>query len=221
MNILELFSGTGSFSKVARERGHQTFTVDIDSYFKPDLCKDILELNIEDIPFKPDVIWSSPPCQKFSVMTIGKSWIKNEDGSYTPRNEEVVKHLELHRKGLEIIKSLNPKFFFIENPRAMLRKMDFMKDIQRKTVTYCKYGFMYQKATDIWTNVGLIWISKQVCSPGDDCHESQPRGYEAKKNSGAIGKGTQGMKDAKERAQIPKELCLEIIKCLEVSHKHH
>ena len=31
MKILELFCGTKSFTKVAEERGHQTFTVDIDS----------------------------------------------------------------------------------------------------------------------------------------------------------------------------------------------
>ena len=28
MKVLELFSGTESFSKVARKRGHQTFTID-------------------------------------------------------------------------------------------------------------------------------------------------------------------------------------------------
>jgi len=34
MKILELFSGTESFSKVARERGHVVFTVDNDKELK-------------------------------------------------------------------------------------------------------------------------------------------------------------------------------------------
>ena len=210
MKILELFSGTESFSKVARERGHECFTVDNDNSFKPDLCKDIMDLKIEDIPFKPDVIWASPPCTTFSVSSIGHYW---KDGE--PKNDKCINGIMIVCKTLALIKALKPKYWFLENPRGMLRKQWFMKGLDRRTLTYCQYGDSRQKPTDIWTNIGLIWISKQVCSPGDSCHESQPRGYEAKKNSGAIGKGTQGMKDAKERAQIPKELCLDIIKIIE------
>ncbi len=66
LKILELFSGTGSFSKVAEARGHKVFTIDIDSNFNPSLCKDILKLELKDIPFKPNVIWASPPCTEYS-----------------------------------------------------------------------------------------------------------------------------------------------------------
>ena len=41
MQTIELFSGTKSFSAVARRFGHKTFTVDNDNSFSPDLCKDI------------------------------------------------------------------------------------------------------------------------------------------------------------------------------------
>jgi len=44
MKILELFSGTESFSKVAREQGHETFTIDNNMEFKPNLCINILNL---------------------------------------------------------------------------------------------------------------------------------------------------------------------------------
>jgi len=50
MKILELFSGTESFSKVAKARGHRVFTIDNNPKFEPDLCKDILDVTIEDIP---------------------------------------------------------------------------------------------------------------------------------------------------------------------------
>ena len=60
MKILELFSGTESFSKVARKLGHETFTIDNNSHFNPDLCIDILNLTIDMIPFKPDVVYLDP-----------------------------------------------------------------------------------------------------------------------------------------------------------------
>ena len=46
MKILELFSGTESFSKVARKRGHETATVDIDNKLEPVI---ILVNAIEDL----------------------------------------------------------------------------------------------------------------------------------------------------------------------------
>ena len=39
MKIIELFSGTESFSKVARERGHQTFTLEIIKRIDPCMRK--------------------------------------------------------------------------------------------------------------------------------------------------------------------------------------
>jgi len=49
METIELFSGTGSFSKVAHELGHKTFTIEINEEQFPNLCKDILEVQREDL----------------------------------------------------------------------------------------------------------------------------------------------------------------------------
>ena len=106
LKILELFSGTESFSKVARERGHETSTVDSDSQFNPDLCKDILEVTPEEIPFKPDVIWASPPCTKFSVMTIYRNWEKIGKSFYRPKNKETIHAMEMVKKTLSLIKEI-------------------------------------------------------------------------------------------------------------------
>ena len=233
MKILELFSGTESFSKVAKERGHETFTVDNDKQFNPNLCKDINELVPEDIPFKPDVIWASPPCQKFSVASIYRHW---KDGK--PKHEDVFWSMLLVAKTLSLILSLNPKFWIIENPRGMLRKQDFMINLKRDTVTYCKYGLEYQKATDLWNNIEK-WIPRPMCSPGDPCHVRAPRGS----NAGV--QGTNGYRANRQqkhpidssmlrsrslvhpdwnysvsraatvRGIVPRELCLEIIKVCE------
>jgi site-specific DNA-cytosine methylase len=66
MNVLELFSGTGSFSKIALEYGLKVYMVDREPKFKPHLIKDINNLKKGDIPFYPDVIWASPPCDQYS-----------------------------------------------------------------------------------------------------------------------------------------------------------
>ena len=187
MKILELFSGTESFSKVARERGHECFTVDNDASFNPSLCIDIMELTPEMVIEKfgsPDVIWASPPCQKFSIMTVYRNWIKEGD-NYTPKNEDVKNAIEIIKHTLLIIEKLQPKFWIIENPRAMLRKQNFMPNEKRKTVTYCQYGLEYQKATDIWTNVDN-WNPKPICSSKSPCHVRAPRGSRY---------GIQGVKD--------------------------
>lgn len=199
MKILELFSGTESFSKVAREKGHQTFTIDNNPKFHPDLCIDIMKLKLEDIPFTPDVIWASPPCTTFSVASIGHYWKKPKDAT--------IDGILFVCKTIALIYLLKPKYWFIENPMGMLRSQWFMKGMPRKTITYCQYGDTRMKPTDIWTNAGLKWIPKPMCKNGDLCHESAPRGTR---------QGTQGLKGNMERSVIPPSLCEEIIKSIEV-----
>ena len=43
MNTLELFSGTKSFSKVAKRLGHNIFTIDNQKKLNPDLVMDLLK----------------------------------------------------------------------------------------------------------------------------------------------------------------------------------
>ena len=215
MKILELFSGTESFSKVARERGHECFTIDLDRSFNPSLCKDILEVTKEDIPFVPDVIWASPPCTTFSVASIRHYW---EDGR--PKNLKTLRGLAIIEKTLWIIDEMKPKFWIMENPRGMLRKQDVVKGLKRDTVTYCQYGSHVQKPTDLWNNLNHKF--RPMCKPKADCHDHQPRTYSSKKKAGVLKLGTQGRKSNYEkvrnpifRAIVPEELCLEIIKVCE------
>jgi hypothetical protein len=74
----------------------------------------------------------------------------------------------------------------------------------RHTVSYCQYGDTRMKPTDIWTNC-KEWHPKPICKPRSSCHESAPRGART---------GTQGIKGAKDRGSIPKELFYEIFKVL-------
>ncbi len=208
MKILELFSGTESFSKVARARGHKTFTIDNDKSFNPDVCSDILDVDFSKGFGKFDVIWASPPCTTFSVASIRHYW---KDGK--PKNEKTLHGIKIIKKTIQIIKRIDPKFFIIENPRGMLRKQDFMQELKRDTVTYCQYGAKTQKPTDLWNNLNHKF--KKMCKPGSSCHEKASRGARAGvqgitntfTNLGSAGKV--------QRAIVPRELCLEIIKFCE------
>lgn len=193
---IELFSGTRSFSKIAKKRGYKTFTVEIDKYFKADLHKNILEVSKKDLPKNPYVLWASPPCTSFSVASIGKSWI----GNYHPKRVETALGMAYVLKTIEIIREIKPKYWFIENSRGVLRKMAFMEEFKRNTITYCQYGDNRMKPTDIWTNC-VEWEPRPMCKNGDPCHVSAPRGSRT---------GTQGLKGARERSIIPPDIFEEI-----------
>lgn len=235
MKVLELFSGTSSFSNVCKEFGDEVFTVDINPDFNADFIADIMDVTPEMIREKfgqPNVIWASPPCTCFSVASIRHYW---KDGK--PKNEKTLHAIRIARHTLNLIKGLDPKYWFIENPRGMLRKQDFMPNDKRKFVTYCRYGLPYQKPTDIWTNLDS-W-QPRWCKPirgnAQHCHMKtvkDKRGFTrngvfdlrwqksscGKNHIGAgCGKGGKDMRynDAARRAIVPRELCVEIRRQIE------
>jgi len=199
MKTIELFAGTKSFSKVAKSLDHDTLTYELESRFEPDVCGDIRD--VSSLP-KCDMLWASPPCQGFSVAVIGRNW--NHDN--TPKTDSARLGMELAQKTLSLIKESKPTWWFIENPRGKLRKLDFMIDAikemggVRHTVTYCQYGDNRMKPTDIWTNA-LWWHPRPMCKNGDKCHESAPRGSKT---------GTQGIVGDTDRSRIPEKLFREI-----------
>lgn len=83
MKILELFCGTKSIGKVAKDMGHDVFSVDVDPEHNPDLCSDILKMDLSKLPWIPDMIWDSPPCTTFSVASLGHHWTGGERSIYS------------------------------------------------------------------------------------------------------------------------------------------
>ena len=205
MKILELFAGTRSIGKAFEERGHEVFSVEWDKNFENiNLQADIGTLTAEDILEKfgkPDVIWASPDCTSYSVAGISHHRRKNvETGSLDPISDYAKFCDEVNKNVLKLIEELQPKYYFIENPRGGLRKMEFMQDLPRYTVTYCQQGDTRMKPTDIWSNHPNPKF-KPTCKNGAPCHEAAPRGSST---------GTQGLKGSKIRSVIPEELCRHI-----------
>lgn len=207
MKVLELFAGSRSVGKVAESLGYEVYSSDINDFEGIDYVVDIMNFDLKKVPFKPDIIWASPPCTYFSVASIGRHWNKDN----TPKSENALVGVAIVQKTLEIIRALNPEKFYIENPRGKLRKLPVVSGIPRATVWYCTYGDSRAKPTDIWSNNirSLLnpdgWMPRKECFNGNkNCHhQSAPRGSNT---------GTQGLKGNYNRSKIPPQLCLEILK---------
>tara|TARA_R110000764_G_scaffold28322_1_gene66656 strand:- start:49 stop:687 length:639 start_codon:yes stop_codon:yes gene_type:complete len=207
LKVLELFAGSRSIGKSAESLGYEVFSSDINDFDGINYAIDILNFDIKKVPFKPDIIWASPPCTYFSVASIGKHWHKNN----TPKSKNALIGVAYVKKTIDIIKELKPKKWYIENPRGKLRKLNVMNKLPRTTVWYCAYGDIRAKPTDIWSNniISLFnpngWQPRPECHNGNkNCqHEAAPRGSRT---------GTQGQKGNYNRSKIPNELCLEILK---------
>ena len=205
--LLELFAGSRSIGNVAESLGYDVFSSDVNDFDKIDYVVDILNFDIKKVSFKPDVIWASPPCTYFSVASIGKHWNKD----HTPKSKNALLGVEFVQKTIDIIKELKPKFWYIENPRGKLRKLQVVKGLPRTTITYCSYGDNRMKPTDIWSNNIFDmfnekgWKPKPMCYNGNiKCHhEAAPRGSIT---------GTQGLKGNYNRSKVPEQLCLDILK---------
>lgn len=206
MKVLELFAGTRSIGKSFEKRGHEVFSVEWNKGFENiNLYIDVGKLTAEEILGKfgkPDVIWASPDCATFSVAAISHHRRKDpQSGNLIPISDYAKFCDEVDQHVIVLIKQLNPKYYFIENPRGGMRKMSWMKGLPRYTVTYCQYGDTRMKPTDIWTNHPNPRFLPP-CKNGDRCHAPAPRGART---------GTQGLAGSVMRSIIPEALCEHIV----------
>lgn len=206
MKVLELFAGTRSIGKAFEAAGHEVYSVDWDKQFKDiDLYADIGQLTAQQVielcGGKPDIVWASPDCTTYSIAAISHHRTKEASGNLAPKSDYARKCDEINQHVLALIEELQPRYWFIENPRGGMRKMSWMLELPRYTITYCQYGDTRMKPTDIWTNHPDPQF-KPPCKNGAPCHQAAPRGSKT---------GTQGLKDKVERARIPADFCSHIV----------
>jgi len=203
MQVIDLFSGLGGWAAPFKKRGHNVITVDNDKAFGCTMTADIFTLGPEDFPSNVDIVLASPPCEKFSIANHpSEHW---EKATYLPKTSGDQRAIDLVKHTVWLIQNINPKFFIIENPRAMLRKMNVIP-FERRTVTYCHYGEKRMKPTDLWGGFSPSMQFHPPCKNGDPCHVRAPRGSQT---------GTQGMGSAAEKAKIPYQLALAVCKAAE------
>jgi hypothetical protein len=201
MLVFDFFAGTKSSTKAFEDAGHTVISFDNDPQFDVTVQADVLTLIAGPLIERfgqPDFVWASPPCTAFSVASIGHHW----NADHTPKTDSAVKSMELVAHTRALLEGLRPRLgFVIENPRGKLRKLPMLDGLPRHTVTYCAYGDDRMKPTDLWTTIAG-WTPRPMCSNGDPCHESAPRGAKT---------GTQGRSGAVARSMVPYALGFEIL----------
>ncbi len=169
---VELFSGTAPFSHIMSKKGFSTVTIDIEKKFNPSICCDVLNLDYNLLPKNVDVLWASPDCRYLSRAANQRHWVKKTVGYrqyvYHPATEEAKKSIALVSRTVAIIKEINPRIWFIENPVGRIQHLSSMKSIghYRYSVNYKDWGFSYSKETYIFTNQLLNLPVKKQIRPG-------------------------------------------------------
>ena len=158
MRLLELFSGTKSVGRAFEALGWEVTSLDADATTRPTICTDVQAWDYGTYPPGHfDLIWASPVCTEFS-RALTRRPRRLEDGD------------RLVLKTIEIIGYLRPRWWAVENPRTgLLKSRPYMQALPYNDVSYCMYGFRYQKTTRIWNN--LPWVPG---SQPTDMFQAQP-----------------------------------------------
>jgi len=207
LKVLDLFAGLGGWSAAFTARGHQVTTVDLNPAFGCTITADILTLQYKTL-WKPgdfDVVLASPPCEGFSVASIGRHW--TPPPANQPKTATALLAVQLVNAALDIIKYLEPAWWVMENPRGKLRSLNLMTSYPRQTVTYCQLGEKRMKPTDLWGKFPRSLVLPLPCKNGDLCHDRAPRGAKT---------GTQGIKGSANRAVVPYQLSWLVCQACEI-----
>lgn len=171
LEVADLFSGLDGWGAAFRDRGHHVVSFDLDPRFGAQV---VIDMNDVRALNRFDVILASPPCECFSVMTIGKNWTGGKR-AYEPKTEKAKAALALAWHTFEIIERARPRWYVVENPRGMLRKV--APRPPNATTWYCQWGMPYAKPTDLWTNInGGGPFGWPACRNGGPDHARSPRG---------------------------------------------
>jgi len=227
LHILDLFSGLHGWSADAEAKGHIVRRVEWNADMVADLHADMMTVSVDDLldlfpERRIDLVLASPPCTCFSVASIGHHWTGGKN-AYVPKTVEAKKAIKLIKHTINLIEGINPRFWWLENPRGVLRNLNLIPNTwSHATVWYCMYGEPRAKPTDLWGRWPRAWIPRPECrnyrydqqgnlhSPHlyacGGFHEEAPAGAKT---------GTQGLAGNAERSVIPSGLAISVLNSVE------
>lgn len=224
MNVLDLFCGWKGWSAPWAAAGHDVVSLDIDPAFSPTIAADILDVTVADLrrefrdPNDRLACLASPPCECFSVASIGASWTGGRR-AYVPKTDKARNAVAVVEKTVALIEEMvgTDDVAVIENPRGVLRKLGIIP-VDPVTVWYCMYESVpgqpadRAKPTDLW---GMPF--PEGWQPRMPCHNQRPdhpADCLCRNHHGACRgarTGTQGRQTYAHRSEIPEELALSIM----------
>jgi site-specific DNA-cytosine methylase len=188
---IDMFSGSGGVKAEFQDCGFDCLSVDIEKKFNPDICIDICNLRRSILPRSVDVVWMSPPCTTYSVLSIGHHWdtipIGYRNYFHSPRSADALQAIKILRSALRLLVKINPKYYFIENPRGGMRHSGELVLVPfRAEIEYGHYGAEIAKPTDIFHNCTLWQPEKKPRCVGMKGLKELPNAYERSKVPGLL-----------------------------------
>ena len=179
LRVLDLCSGTGSVERALlklimpdvrakhRSKHRRGFIYEsIDSVSSGDIAptiqgdvrqwhalleaKDPKYVSQDPAVWKWDIVFASPPCEKFSFAN------KNVT------REQECEALQVVQACLDCVRLLRPTVYFIENSYGRLWKTKLMEPYRHQmyVVSHCRYGESYRKHTCIWSSIRGMSLRK-------------------------------------------------------------
>ena len=133
IHILNLFAGNHTWLKDFKKCGDIVRTVELNPKLWADINDDILNINADQLralfPYGTiDVIIASPPCTTFSIASCSTHWNREEKESgeivYNPKSKNSINGVKIIKHLVNLIEEIKPEFWWIENPRGLLRKVN-------------------------------------------------------------------------------------------------
>ena len=156
MYWIELFAWSNELSQYAEVKWIEMLSVDYIKYKWIKLQKNIWLLSKDDIIKIPDFWWASPDCTTYSIAScsIHRNKDKSPKSQYAIECDKINKHwINLMLNFLEINKNM---ICYIENPRGILRHMDFIKELWKYWFTLgINLNIMFFKFS-IWAILGIF-----------------------------------------------------------------
>ncbi len=171
--VIDLCSGLDGWTQAFIERGHDCVGIEKEASLKPVIEGDVRQMEgrarallsaLVEPGWMPDAILASPPCEGFSIATVSKMWEPQPDGSFKPKHSTARIGLEVLNACLGIISELQPQYWWLENPRAMMRRMPQLRGFRHAEITQCSYGRLAAKATDLWGRFPDTWLPRPFCN---------------------------------------------------------
>lgn len=147
------------------------------------------------------VVLASPPCTTFSRASMARYWEQVATDEYRPATPKARRRVGLVRYTQYLIDTLQPDYWFLENPVGMMKHVI---DQTPEIVTWCQYGDDVQKPTYLFGDIPETFDVRS-CNNGDDCHIANSRGDYNFQDSETKSRHTR-----KDRAAIPEGLSIAI-----------